>query len=569
MSALRELIATFFVEADTHELEKADEKVESFVGKLKEVAEVLAGAFAVEKIHEFVESQVAVATGLERTSIRLGTTTTELQALNLAAAESGVGADALANSMRFLNLHLAEASKGGGQAAALFKEAGVAIKDTSGKVRPAGDVLADLADHIASIDDPAKQTQLAMRLLGRGGAELIPLLKGGGAAFEEARKKVVELGGGIDEGFIKQAKQAEEQTADLTFATQGLKTQIAGALLPVALKVVTWLKDVTVKAIEFTKHTNVLSTALIFFGTIASVKALHSLIGLAKEFGLIKPSILGTVRALLGFALPLVFVGLLYLAFDELYNLLKGNKTLIGDALGPDKEAFVAKLRGAVDSLTAAFGGLTGAVGGENTTAMGFFGDVVVGVAKDVAGLVEVISALVQALGWVVEKADTAARAVGHFLGITTDTEKAQFGGDAANAGLTEEARKRLADIGVKPGEATPYSALGRPQTQLTGARDPLARTVPGAWAPGGEAFGTREAFGVREPHLPIPAGAQGGGKGKTEINQHIDTKVELTLNGTGSTEKDAKRIGDATGAGPATAVQLANDRARTAGKLP
>ena len=89
-----------------------------------------------------------------------------------------------------------------------------------------------------------------------------------------------------------------------------------------------------------------------------------------------------------------------------------------------------------------------------------------------------------------------------------------------------------------------------------------------GGAAPGGEAFGTREAVGGREPHLPIPAGAQGG-KGKTEINQHIDTKVELTLNGTGSTEKDAKRIGDATGAGPATAVQLANDRARTAGKLP
>ena len=239
MSALRELIATFFVEADTKELEKADEKVEGFVGKLKEVAEVLAAAFAVEKIHEFVESQVEVATNLERTSIRLGTTTTELQALNLAAAEGGVGADTLATSLRFLNLHLAEAGKGGGKAAGLFKEMGIAIKDGAGKTRPAGDVLGDLADHIASIDDPAKQTEIAMRLLGRGGAALIPLLKGGGAAFEEARKKVVELGGGIDEGFIKQAKAAEEQTADLTFATQGLKTQIASALLPVALKVVT------------------------------------------------------------------------------------------------------------------------------------------------------------------------------------------------------------------------------------------------------------------------------------------------------------------------------------------
>lgn len=558
MSALRELIATFWVSADTRQLEEADKKVEGFIGALREAAEAVAVAFGLERVKEFVESQIEVASQLDVTANRLGTTAGELQSMQLAASLADVSAEALGNSMRFLNLHLAEASKGSGEAAQLFRETGIAIKNADGSTRAAGDVLADLADHIASIDDPARQTQLAMKLLGRGGAELIPLLKQGGAAFDEARAKVEELGGGISEGFIAQAKQAEDAGKELTFAMGGLKSQIAGALLPVALKLTEWFKGVVVQVQQFTRHTNVLSTGLTFFGTVAAAKALKALVSLGKEFGLIKPSILQTAAAMLRFALPLVLVGLLYLAFDELYNLLKGNDTLIGRALGPDKQAFVNDLRGAIDSLSESFGSLGAAIGSDGT-AMGTFTTLVVGAAEAIAKLVEWGAKAVEILRNI-----TLGLQVGGKLGwkIATGNEVER------NLALGEY---QTSKIGEEQGKALDRAKEANYQDELAQyvigqkARDKYQAEHPG-YVPGGVGPPATAPI-LAPPQVLSPSFVGPPGPSQITVQQQNETKVDVHL--TGATEADAKAVGSAVGAGVSTAQQRANDRARTAWRQP
>lgn len=541
MSALRELFARFFVEADTKELEHANEKIEGFVGKLKEVGEGVGEAFAIEKLVEFTEGQVEAGAQLKNTSERLGTTTEELQALHLAAEQAGAGTEAIDTALRVLNRNLANASAAGSEQARTFRELGIATKNADGTTRAAGDVLGDLADQIASIEDPAKRTAIAMQVLGHGGAAIIPLLKRGGDTFREAREQMEALGGGLSDEFVEQADQAEAAQIRLNFALSSVKSRAAAVLLPVLERIVDWFTRLAVKATEFAKNTDGLSHAMQFFGAIAGARALQTVIHLAKSFGILKGSVLQTVGAMLRFAAPLLIIGLLYLAYDELATLLAGGDTLIGDALGPDKAAFVANLRNAVDELKSAFGNLGEAIGGDGT-AMDAFGSVIVFVGKAMAYLVESINAVVKGLGWVVEKSATAGIALAKLLGARTGKETL---GDS-ETGLTPEAEQRLASIGAAPDDLAPVSALGRKQrvksTSESGqpvvpAQVPLAQ-VPSPYASFSSEFS--------QP--------------KVTIEQTNTTQVDVHGVPTG----DAKAVGEAVGAGVATAHQRANDRAIT-----
>ncbi len=79
----------------------------------------------------------------------------------------------------------------------------------------------------------------------------------------------------------------------------------------------TWLTEVSVGVINFTKQTNVLTTGLEFLGAVAAVKAIGSLKEIAHVLGILKPSIGQTVIALLEFAAPILILAALYFAFDS------------------------------------------------------------------------------------------------------------------------------------------------------------------------------------------------------------------------------------------------------------
>ena len=557
MSALRELLATFHIGVEDKELDKAHEKIGDFIGKLKEVGESIAAAFAVEQVVEFVKSQAEAATELERTAVRLGTTTDELQAMNLAAQESGVSADALSNGLRFLNLHIAEAAKGGGQAAALFKEAGVSITDAAGKSRPAGDVMADLADHIASIDEPAKQTQLAMRLLGRGGVELIPLLKQGGAAFDEARQKVSELGGGITEDFIGQAKKAEEATADMNFALTSLKTKVASEVLPIFTQIV---RVITRMVVEFSRAVGGTNGLKIAMG------------GLAAALAAAAP--LPTVMAV-------AFV-LMFAAAYELVRLFEGKESLIGNMLGPDKKAFVDTMREAVNDLTTAFGGLTGDADG-STSAMMVFANAVLAVAKALAWVVE----LVDAVGNGLEKlaapiADVFTGNIGRAGADLKDIGKAgrknreAYDRDEARPQLDIDSRFAAASAKVDAGNVN-LEALRKQIAARRQMREYAKGTFVGPPSLDQLKNATASAPQGIQPSTPIsllrpgeqggffrpPGGGLGGpgvGGDHIEVTQTNTTNVEVH----GVPTDQATPVGDAVGAGVSNSQQRANDRAIT-----
>jgi hypothetical protein len=568
MSALRELLAIFKIEVDHKEVEKGENAIASFKEKLVKFGETLAVTFAVERIKGFLEEQIAAGAELQKTAEKIGTETNELQALELAANKAGVSSESLATGLRFLNRNISEAATKGGEHAALFKKLGVAIKDTSGHARPAGDVLQDFADSIAKIEDPARQVEVAMKLLGRGGVELLPLLKEGGEAFEEARKQLAALGGGMSKDFVKQAHDAERANALLKVGMTGLKSEIAGAMLPTFMQLIRVGTQVAMNLRQMAKEPGALAAG---FKALAVVAALA-----APEVTLIAAG-----------------AGILYLAIDELYGVLKGNDSLIGDALGPDKKKFVDDLRGAIDVLNGSLGQDSEEIDGATGSWQGFK-DVIVAVDK-------VLASIVEAMAWIVDKADL----VGDLLAsMSTDTAKANVGWDSLKArwadegtGKHENLKKYLSDLkakqrkeredeDAKPGseaseqERERWLAAVRDRDEweahnkerVAGGQKPIPiqpeladffnqhanpfPTIPGAGAPGAPSV----------PGVPgVPPGQGGPPVDSTVINQTNNTTIDIQ----GADVSDPEATKAAVGQGVTTGVQRGNNRALTAMRQP
>jgi hypothetical protein len=71
-----------------------------------------------------------------------------------------------------------------------FRELQVSITNSDGTLRSSGDVMLDIANKFKAMEDGPKKAALAMKLMGRGGAELIPMLNMGGDAIEKMSVKM-------------------------------------------------------------------------------------------------------------------------------------------------------------------------------------------------------------------------------------------------------------------------------------------------------------------------------------------------------------------------------------------
>ena len=318
--ALREVLAHFGIDVDDAKLEAATKKLENF-------AEALGGLEILRRMDEFTREQVEIGEQLGINAQRLGVTTEELQRLSLAAGE--VPTEALTAGLRFLNRNIGEAARGGSEAAQAFSQLGVSIRE-GGKLRSTSDVLGDVAEKIEAMGDASRQTDAAMRLFGRGGSELLPLLQEGRKGLDSANDAFKRLGGAVDEDFVRKAREAGRASRELNFALTGLKSQIAVALFPAFTRTQRFLGNVVAGFREWAEKTTLLQTALpaLKLGTMAAT--LYKIVTLLKSLGFTF-----TQLAMAGakFGAIASAAAALYLIFDDLFALMHGGASVIGTLL--------------------------------------------------------------------------------------------------------------------------------------------------------------------------------------------------------------------------------------------
>jgi hypothetical protein len=197
------------------------------LGKFGPIAVAAGAALGVSMVKNIIDTGDALAKMSQRTGIAVE----DLSRLQYAADLSGVSTGTLNTSLNILSRNMAEAATGTGDAAEAFNLIGVSIKNADGSLRNQNDVLRAVADRFATYQDGAAKSALAMKLFGRGAAELIPLLNAGSKGLDEMGQQSDAFGKTITRDVAKASERLKDDLTKIQAAATGAATQIAGPLI--------------------------------------------------------------------------------------------------------------------------------------------------------------------------------------------------------------------------------------------------------------------------------------------------------------------------------------------------
>jgi len=184
---------------------------------------------------------------MDEAAERIGVTTEALSGLAYAGKMGGLELDDMTGALTKLSVKMNDAFTGEKSAVALFKDLGVSVKDSSGQLKSADKVFAEVADRFAKFEDGAAKTALAVDLVGKAGAKLVPTFNQGAAGLEAMTKEAKALGAIYDSKLAKQAADFNDNLDKLAILSATAGKSIAGELLPS-------LNDTALKFIELAKE---------------------------------------------------------------------------------------------------------------------------------------------------------------------------------------------------------------------------------------------------------------------------------------------------------------------------
>lgn len=169
-----------------------------------------------------------------------GVSVEALSRFNKAAAVSGTNLEGVSKGLVKLNKAMVDAATGGKASTATFQALGISVKNADGSLKSADRVMLEVADRFKAMPDGAAKTALALRLFGKSGAELVPLLNMGGAAIDKMSTKMTTA-------FAQKADEYNDKLAMLGGKVRALGMDLTIALLP-ALEQITDALTVAVTA---------------------------------------------------------------------------------------------------------------------------------------------------------------------------------------------------------------------------------------------------------------------------------------------------------------------------------
>lgn len=185
---------------------------------------------------------------------KAGMTVEAFTGLAFVADLAGINMESFTGAMVKLNKALGEASVGSAEQLASFKALGISVKDSEGNILSADKVLVSLSDKFASMPDGVNKTAMAIKIFGKAGAEMIPLLNGGGESIKELIQLAQDLGVVIGEEQAKKAEQFNDSLTVLSYAAKGAANRLSAQLLPA-------LNDIVGVMIDYAKQANKVTTS--------------------------------------------------------------------------------------------------------------------------------------------------------------------------------------------------------------------------------------------------------------------------------------------------------------------
>lgn len=184
-------------------------------------------------MHQLVVPVSEVGEELNKLSQKTAVSVEALSALLYASELSDVSAESLTKALKFLSTAMFDAKVKGGEGSAALKAFGVSALDAQGQIRPTEQVLLDLAEKFAAMPDSAEKAALAVKLFGKNGLDMIPMLNQGRDGLTEMMEEAKRLGLVMSADAARAAEEFNDNMKRLHAVNEGVQRQIGSALLPI------------------------------------------------------------------------------------------------------------------------------------------------------------------------------------------------------------------------------------------------------------------------------------------------------------------------------------------------
>lgn len=219
------------------------------MGKLAQGAQVAQRAFSllgpvlagisVGAVAAFTKNALDAVDAIGEVADQVGVTTGALQALRLAAVQTGLSTEELERGLAALTRKIADAVQGDKAAVDAFQRLGIAFQNADGSGRATEAVLGDLADALKDMDGATDKAAATTSLLSdRLGQKFIPLLQDGRQKLVEMTAEMIRMGTIATPEMIAKAGEAADKVAGLSASFRAFANNLTVTVAPAIVTVI-------------------------------------------------------------------------------------------------------------------------------------------------------------------------------------------------------------------------------------------------------------------------------------------------------------------------------------------
>lgn len=215
---------------------KARSSIANFASNISKVEAlvtgVAAGAFA-----KMAKDVIDMGDAIYDATQKLNIGASALGALHFAAEQSGGSVESMDRALQFLNKNMGLASQGNQSAIDTFSRLGLNV---SALVKLKSDeAFLAVADAINKLGTAADQAAAAQQVFGKGGAEMLPVIRAGTDAIIQLGIEAQKTGSLLTDDQAMAMNNASDSIKTLTASWQGLKIELVQGFVPA----ISWVVD--------------------------------------------------------------------------------------------------------------------------------------------------------------------------------------------------------------------------------------------------------------------------------------------------------------------------------------
>ncbi len=199
-----------------------------------------AGAFV-----RMIKGSIDAADAFGKLETQTGIAANTLQAYVNAGKLAGVEQATIEKGLRRLAQSMREADQGVATYKDAYDNLGISVRNTDGTLKTNQQVLGEISDRFAQMEDGVTKTAIAMEIFGRSGAQMVNLLNDGKTSLEEFNFEVSER-------FAQNSEYFNDQMTALGIKLQGFTMQMVDHLLPTLNNLAEMFSNITENGADLT-----------------------------------------------------------------------------------------------------------------------------------------------------------------------------------------------------------------------------------------------------------------------------------------------------------------------------